>query len=225
MAKTSAEYRTQARAYLERVIESLPEPYREYCKDKTLRSTKFCEWPASVKHHHVYEGGLLVHTAEVVFNALKIMHATTQEGWIRELAVAAVLHDAEKVKDYTFTMQHKPRVLENDVEPLVMNYEREWYKTDHAKRMYHVVDGTAEFRAFTGDVEGYTWLVSGVSVPTLNHALIEHAILAHHGQPSWGSPVEPQTPEAYILHAADMLSLKTGLITLDTAPTCALYSN
>lgn len=35
---------------------------------------------------------------------------------------------------------------------------------------------------------------------------INHMILSHHGRLEWGSPVEPKTPEAYALHASDMLS-------------------
>ncbi len=37
---------------------------------------------------------------------------------------------------------------------------------------------------------------------------VSHCILAHHGRREWGSPVEPQTPEAHILHSADMLSMQ-----------------
>jgi 3'-5' exoribonuclease len=39
---------------------------------------------------------------------------------------------------------------------------------------------------------------------------VSHCILAHHGRPEWGSPVEPQTVEAAILHYADMLSARYG---------------
>jgi 3'-5' exoribonuclease len=39
---------------------------------------------------------------------------------------------------------------------------------------------------------------------------IEHTILAHHGRKECGSPIEPQTVEAYILHYADMYSVKFG---------------
>jgi len=35
---------------------------------------------------------------------------------------------------------------------------------------------------------------------------IEHLLLSHHGRKEWGSPVEPLTAEAFILHAADMMS-------------------
>jgi 3'-5' exoribonuclease len=37
---------------------------------------------------------------------------------------------------------------------------------------------------------------------------IGHAILAHHGRREWGSPVEPDTRLAYIVHTADMLSAR-----------------
>ncbi len=39
---------------------------------------------------------------------------------------------------------------------------------------------------------------------------IGHCILSHHGRKEWGSPVEPQTKEALILHQADMLSCHYG---------------
>jgi 3'-5' exoribonuclease len=37
---------------------------------------------------------------------------------------------------------------------------------------------------------------------------IGHALLAHHGRREWGSPVEPQTRLAYIIHTADMMSAR-----------------
>lgn len=39
---------------------------------------------------------------------------------------------------------------------------------------------------------------------------VRHCILAHHGRVDWGSPVEPATREALILHQADMLSASYG---------------
>ncbi|GAG05854.1 unnamed protein product, partial [marine sediment metagenome] len=34
--------------------------------------------------------------------------------------------------------------------------------------------------------------------------LIEHILVSHHGLKEWASPVEPKTPEAQILHLADL---------------------
>ncbi|HOA91494.1 MAG: 3'-5' exoribonuclease YhaM family protein [Bacillota bacterium] len=39
-------------------------------------------------------------------------------------------------------------------------------------------------------------------------ASIKHIILAHHGKKEWGSPVVPQTPEAYAVFLADYTSSK-----------------
>lgn len=38
--------------------------------------------------------------------------------------------------------------------------------------------------------------------------LVEHCILSHHGRREWGSPVEPKTAEAYLLHTADLMDVR-----------------
>ena len=43
---------------------------------------------------------------------------------------------------------------------------------------------------------------------------VVHCILAHHGRKEWGSPVEPQTVEAAIVHEADMISSRINPIYL-----------
>lgn len=45
---------------------------------------------------------------------------------------------------------------------------------------------------------------------------LEHAVLSHHGRRSWGSPVEPKTPEAHLVHQIDNLDSTLAPI-LDTA--------
>jgi 3'-5' exoribonuclease len=42
--------------------------------------------------------------------------------------------------------------------------------------------------------------------------LLYHLIASHHGKLEFGSPVEPQTKEAVILHAADMLDFQVNVI-------------
>jgi 3'-5' exoribonuclease len=44
------------------------------------------------------------------------------------------------------------------------------------------------------------------------HTLLYHLIASHHGKLEWGSPIEPQTKEAIILHAADMLDFQYSVI-------------
>ena len=38
--------------------------------------------------------------------------------------------------------------------------------------------------------------------------MLQHLILAHHGKLEWGSPVQPATPEAYVLHMVDNIDAK-----------------
>ncbi len=42
--------------------------------------------------------------------------------------------------------------------------------------------------------------------------ILVHLILSHHGQAEYGSPVLPQTPEAYVLHVLDDLDAKMNII-------------
>lgn len=202
-------YVQKAEESLQYLIAVLPSPYQGYIMSKTMDSKDFQTSPASTKHHHVYSGGLLVHTAEIAFIARSMWSALFAPDFedgvnkkLMELLVAALLHDAEKVKDY-----------QKEREEMIVGGKIEWSKTEHAKRIYHIVDGVAEFRAFSKTVVD----------PLLDHAHIEHMLLAHHGQPEWGSPVTPQTPEAYILHAADMLSLKAGHTRETTESNLHLY--
>ncbi len=37
---------------------------------------------------------------------------------------------------------------------------------------------------------------------------LEHLVVSHHGRREWGSPIEPSTPEAFVLHLIDNLDSK-----------------
>jgi 3'-5' exoribonuclease len=41
--------------------------------------------------------------------------------------------------------------------------------------------------------------------------LMQHSILAHHGELEFGSPKQPKTIEAFILHCADNMDAKTKM--------------
>ena len=59
--------------------------------------------------------------------------------------------------------------------------------------------------------------------------LLEHMILAHHGEKEYGSPVVPMTKEAFMLHAIDDLDAKmnmiskgcTGVTKIDSSVPCS----
>lgn len=49
---------------------------------------------------------------------------------------------------------------------------------------------------------------------------LQHLVLSHHNLGEWGSPVQPQTPEAVALHHIDALDAKLQMVedALDTTP-------
>jgi 3'-5' exoribonuclease len=51
-----------------------------------------------------------------------------------------------------------------------------------------------------------------IGTPKEKLTIIVHMILAHHGRPEYGSPVLPQTPEAYVLHVLDDLDAKMNIL-------------
>jgi 3'-5' exoribonuclease len=63
------------------------------------------------------------------------------------------------------------------------------------------------YAKLTGHVVGSTYALiqaAPAKLPKLDQII--HCMLAHHGRREWGSPVEPATNEAWILHSAVMLS-------------------
>ena len=150
--------------------------------NNVLYDAAFAEAPGSSRFHHAYRGGLAHHTAEVVSNCIhlagELPHVDTDV-----LLMAAIFHDWMKTREY---------VLEEDGSVT---------KTPYCYLIGHVVGSAMAFRELAT-----TYLGVGVSVEFIDD--VTHVMLAHHGRTEWRSPVEPQTPEAWILHAADMLSAR-----------------
>lgn len=145
-------------------------------------------YPASTKHHHVYDGGLLVHTAEVL-NFIDHGARLALQGVGADVPMAlaaAILHDHRKMLDY-----------EKDA-------SGNWVKSVHGETIYHVADGYAELKSW--------WYREGRALGYSEEYISQlgHCLLAHHGRLEWRSPVEPKTPEAYLLHWADMWSVEFG---------------
>ena len=137
--------------------------------------------------HHCYPGGLAVHTAEVYEGALGM--GQTYGADLDVLRIAAVWHDYYKIYEYTRT---------NDPEKPV---ERNQY----SKKVGHVVGSWEAWMEHT-QIRPVNW--SGDHTALVYQ--VGHCLLAHHGRKEWGSPVEPQTVEAQILHYADMMSMLWG---------------
>jgi 3'-5' exoribonuclease len=166
---------------------------------QNVKLHKICEWSrvrahrfysafgsaADTSHHHAYPGGLAVHTVEVMELADRHAGSTYQlynSAPCRDvILVAALFHDYAKIYDY----------------------DEGGNKLPYRKLVRHVNGSHAEFKSAVR-AYGFEDIDPEISMN------IEHCILSHHGRPEWGSPVEPQTIEAHILHYADNLSAKYG---------------
>ncbi len=164
-------------------------PLRDTCYE-VIDTPKFAEAPASLSHHHAYTGGLAEHTLEV----LRYLNPWTVilKPNVDVLITAAVWHDALKISEYEWS------VVQKEGEPIT----HEWMHNPDgfAKKIGHISAGAMRFHE----------VAERFNVAPELGAQVVHCLLAHHGRREWGSPVEPQTLEALLLHQADMVSAKFG---------------
>lgn len=178
--------------YLHKMVEGVFNPKLIFMCQKVLNNPAFQKCTASRTKHQSYDGGLVVHTAEVLEAALQLATCRNLKVNYDVLVAAVIFHDFGKIWDYQITA------------PNAYEY------TPHQELIRHLSRSYAEFismSALMGDDLG------DIDTKTVEH--ISHCILAHHGRKEWGSPAEPQTTEAYIIHFADMLSAMCSLETYE----------
>ena len=153
--------------------------------ERMIQREEFALAPGSVKHHHAYTGGLAEHTLEVVDYC---NNQIASLGLNYDVIIgAAIVHDWAKIYDY--------KLVDDSDNP----GEKKWANAPYKFSIHHIAGSHAEF---------YRQAHGVLHLPTMR--AIEHCILSHHGRQEWGSPVEPSTPEALILHQADNWSAKFG---------------
>lgn len=141
---------------------------------------RFCIWPASQQRHGAVRHGLLAHTLCVAALARNIAAAYGPQGLSYDcdlVTAACLLHDVGKV----FTL---PAVAGAPMSDAALLYG-------------HVVRGML-----------MVWTAAAALSPGLAPARLDalmHALLAHHGRKEWGSPIEPHSVEAWLVHAADLV--------------------
>jgi 3'-5' exoribonuclease len=143
----------------------------------------FRTWSGSSREtlHHYGAGGLQYHTWEVVNLCLvNTIVFPTHEINKQVLFFAALFHDIGKTFDYTYNLS-----------------EDKWESTPHKYRIHHI------------SRSGLIWMenVKGTVFEPIRDQ-VYHAILAHHGRKEWGSPVEPRSREAWLLHLCDGISAR-----------------
>lgn len=142
----------------------------------------FREAPAARGMHHAYRYGLLDHTLSVARAVAAA--ARIFPGINREIAVAgALLHDVGKLWVYTD-------------DPLAVDVTDDGKLEGEIPLSYYAVRSKIE-ELETLDREDARALL--------------HIVLSHHGRQEYGSPVEPRTREAALVHHMDNLGAKLGI--------------
>jgi 3'-5' exoribonuclease len=163
---------------LKAIIGSIAQPHLSALLNQGLLENdglleRFTLAPAAKSMHQAYIGGLLEHTLNVA--ALCQAAVRLYPSVDRDLLVAgAILHDLGKVEEYTWTT--------------VVDL------SDPGKLLGHIVIGGKMVDNMIQAIEGF---------PAELGLRLQHMIVSHHGELEWGSPKQPQTLEACILHFAD----------------------
>jgi len=180
---------------LQAEIRAVKDPNIRYLLTSLLSDAEFIDrfsiWPAAVKHHHAYRSGLLEHTVGVVHACRSALQF--YKGVHCDLLIAgAVLHDIGKLEAYDYdTATGNIRVSKKGV------------LTDHIMIGVDMVRSLISKSSANNRRFAASW-------PSEYTTHLEHMILSHHGKLEWGSPVEPATIEALILHLADYLDSRVN---------------
>jgi 3'-5' exoribonuclease len=195
-----------AMAYLhDTAVAYLQSPYSDLC---LTAIQQYDQGYGGSKHHHNYIGGLAVHVADVVRRCLDLSGTDrapqlypTANVDLTVLLTSAYWHDYGELAEYAWKETPGPfsELFGSKSDGYVAT-------TPYAKLCGHVVGSAYEFLE----------VVRGADLAEADHQAtvdaIVHCMLAHHGRKEWGSPVEPATNEAWILHAADMMSSREGAL-------------
>lgn len=143
--------------------------------------------PAATAVHHNYQGGLLVHTAEVLSLCKAYVEVTYERyPFINKdvLYAGAILHDIGKVE--TYYISEVGSAEKSGTEKMI----------GHIYYGMHLAQVVGEER--------------GVDENFLNEVI--HCIAAHHGTIEWGSVKPVLSHEAGVLSRLDYISSRNGMI-------------
>lgn len=180
---------------------------------RVLDNPSFGAWVGSSKadSHHNYEGGLADHVLDVVELCLDT-HKRYQLPYTTEkdIFLAGLYHDYGKLWDYGRATTRPAAIgLETVITSMAgeelydtLMSTGSWVNTEHRYAVHHISRSMIEFTIACGQ---FTEECSSI-----NRDAIVHAILSHHGQPDWGSPVQPRTYLAWILHLCDSISARVN---------------
>ena len=171
------------------IIETVVDPGLQSLLERVYRDNEksLLKAPAAKVMHHHCVGCLLQHTYEVTTYAMEIARLHTIQTGIEyhvdSIIAGACLHDIGKL----WTYQWNGLAIE---------------MTDWGQLEEHITVG----------IDYISGLVHREGLDFTKFFHLRHILASHHGQLDYGSPVEPKTPEAFIVHMADQLSAKLTMM-------------
>lgn len=177
---TRQEMETQINA----LIEDMKNPTIKEVTQELLELKKqdYYTYPAAVRNHHNFPGGLAWHSLSMAKLAKEVLG---QYPWLDyDLLIAGtILHDIAKTEEYS-------RAILPEYTPV-------------GNLLGHISIGTAllDRVAVALDVENSEEVM-----------LLKHMVLSHHGKHEFGSPVLPMIPEAEVLTLLDNLDSRLFMI-------------
>jgi 3'-5' exoribonuclease len=171
---------------LKKYIFEIRHPWLKGMVEAVLHSyaKEFCNAPAARSKHHAYPGGLLEHTCSVVKTAKFLYEQHPKYAELDLILAGAILHDLGKIKSYTWDGD---KIVHSSSEELI----------------HHIPLGMMMLKPFLDQFE----------IDPKKQEAILHILASHHGIREWGSPVEPATKEATIVHLADLADARLTRIT------------
>lgn len=155
----------------------------------------FRDWPAAVRHHHAYCGGLLEHTVGVL--QICMLAAENYSNVDRDFVIAgALLHDVGKLSSHAY-----------DKTRGITGMSLQGIAADH------IVLGSEQIGARIRMLTEACPKKEQCREACWDQKMalyMAHLIVSHHGTKEWGSPVEPATIEACILHFADNMDAQVN---------------
>lgn len=155
----------------------------QYCLDKI--GEKLDSYPAAKSHHHNYFGGLAYHTVRMLELGQFLCQ---QRPFLNKdlLLSGIILHDIAKPEE------------------MVAEYGIVSEYSTPGKLIGHIAMAA-------------TWITEAaikLNIDLASNQVIglQHLVLSHHNLGEWGSPVQPQMPEAVALHHIDALDAKLQMV-------------
>lgn len=180
--------------FISQTIQTLVDPRLHALCEAFLKEwgDRFRRTAAARNYHHARRGGLVEHTAQMMRVAKQI--APLYPELNLDLLLAGILfHDSGKLWENALP--------ENG---FVMNYD------ERGELMGHISIGLDLVNSLWRKLSAENTAPWKDLVPASEDVRIHllHLIGAHHGEPQFGSPVAPKTPEAMALHYIDNLDAR-----------------